>query len=134
MFYANVLYRLFITHDIQYPLEADKFRTDKREKALRGLELILDAIHAHSIAQIKAVLLTDRLHPLIEYAKEQLLNDMNKGKAAIEFVHSTVLQLMPAELIPAPTYKELQGAQQIKHGKLVCRTSSYLTLSRMVKR
>jgi hypothetical protein len=114
MFYANVLYRLFITHDIQYPLEADKFRTDKREKASRGLELILDAIHAHSIAQIKAVLLTDRLHPLIEYAKEQLLSDMNQGKAAVEYEHSTVLQLMPAELIPAPTYKELQGAQQIK--------------------
>ena len=114
MFYANVLYRLFITHDIQYPLEADKFRTDKREKASRGLELILDAIHAHSIAQIKAVLLTDRLHPLIEYAKEQLLSDMNQGMAAITFEHSTVLQLMPAELIPAPTYKELQGAQQIK--------------------
>ena len=77
MFYANVLYRLFITHDIQYPL-------------------------------------TDRLHPLIEYAKEQLLSDMNQGKAAVEYEHSTVLQLMPAELIPAPTYKELQGAQQIK--------------------
>ena len=114
MFYANVLYRLFITHDIQYPLEADNFRTDKREKASRGLELILDAIHAHSIAQIKAVLLTDRLHPLIEYAKEQLLSDMNQGKAAVEYEYSTVLQLMPAELIPAPTYKELQGAQQIK--------------------
>ena len=98
MFYANVLYRLFITHDIQYPLEADKFRTDKREKASRGLELILDAIH----------------HPLIEYAKEQLLSDMNQGMAAITFEHSTVLQLMPAELIPAPTYKELQGTQQIK--------------------
>ena len=39
---------------------------------------------------------------------------MNKGKATIEYKHSTVLQLMPAELIPAPTYKELQGAQQIK--------------------
>ena len=115
------LYRLFITHDIQYPLEADKFRTDKREKASRGLELVLDAIHSNSIAQIKAVLLTDRLHPLIEYAKEQLLSDMNQGKAAVEYEHSTVLQLMPAELIPAPTYKELQGAQQIK-------------LSRMAKR
>ena len=96
------------------PLEADKFRTDKREKASRGLELILDAIHSNSITQIKAVLLTDRLHPLIEYAKEQLLSDMNQGMAAITFEHSTVLQLMPAELIPAPTYKELQGTQQIK--------------------
>ena len=105
---------MFITHDIQYPLEADKFRTDKREKASRGLELILDAIHSNSITQIKAVLLTDRLHPLIEYAKEQLLSDMNQGMAAITFEHSTVLQLMPAELIPAPTYKELQGTQQIK--------------------
>ena len=114
MFYANVLYRLFITHEIQYPHEADKFRTDKREKASRGLELVLDAIHSHSITQIKAVLLTDRLHPLIEYAKEQLLSDMNQGMAAITFEHSTVLQLMPAELIPAPTYKELQGTQQIK--------------------
>lgn len=114
MFYANVLYRLLITHAIQYPPEADKFRTDKRERASRGLEHILDAIHTQSITQIKAVLLTDRLHPLIEYAKEQLLSDMNQGKAAIEFEHSTVLQLMPAEFIPAPTYKELQGAQQIK--------------------
>ena len=114
MFYANVLYRLFITHEIQYPLEADKFRTDKREKASRGLELILDAFHAHSITHIKAVFLTDRLHPLIEYAKEQLLSDMNRGMAAIEFGHSTVLQLLPAELIPAPTYKELQGAQQMR--------------------
>ena len=60
------------------------------------------------------MLLTDRLHPLIEYAKEQLLSDMNQGMAAITFEHSTVLQLMPAELIPAPTYKELQGTQQIK--------------------
>ena len=77
MFYANVLYRLFITYEIHYPNEAGKFRTDKREKASRGLELVLDAIHAHSITQIKAVLLTDRLHPLIEYAKEQLLSDMN---------------------------------------------------------
>ena len=114
MFYANVLYRLLITHEIQYPLEADKFHTDKREKASRGLELVLDAIHAHSITEIKAVLLTDRLHPLIEYAKELLLSDMNQGMAAIKFEHSTVLQLLPAELIPAPTYKELQGAQQIK--------------------
>ena len=39
---------------------------------------------------------------------------MNQGMAAITFEHSTVLQLMPAELIPAPTYKELQGTQQIK--------------------
>jgi len=114
MFYANVLYRLLITHEIQYPLEADKFHTDKREKASRGLELVLDAIHAHSITEIKAVLLTDRLHPLIEYAKELLLSDMNQGMAAIKFEHSTVLQLLPAELIPAPTYKELQGAQQIR--------------------
>ena len=83
MFYANVLYRLFITYEIHYPNEAGKFRTDKREKASRGLELVLDAIHSHSITQIKAVLLTDRLHPLIEYAKEQLLNDMNKGKARL---------------------------------------------------
>lgn len=44
MFYANVLYRLLITHAIQYPPEADKFRTDKRERASRGLEHILDAI------------------------------------------------------------------------------------------
>ena len=114
MFYANVLYRLLITSEIQYPDEADKFRTNKRDKASRGLELILDAIHAHSITHIKAVLLTDRLHPLIEYAKEQLLSDINKGNSAIKFEHSTVLQLMPAELIPAPTYKEMQGAQQIK--------------------
>ena len=149
MFYANVLHRLLITNEIQYPHEADRFRTDKREKASRGLELILDAIHEHSISYIKAVLLTDRLHPLIEYAKEQLLGEMSIGMAAIKFEHSTVLQLMPAELIPAPTYKELQGAQQIRvlqtlpqfkgvkvveHGKLVCRTSSYLTLSRMDKR
>ena len=96
MFYANVLYRLLITHEIQYPLEADKFHTDKREKASRGLELVLDAIHAHSITEIKAVLLTDRLHPLIEYAKELLLSDMNQGMAAIKFEHSTVLQLLPA--------------------------------------
>ena len=114
MFYANVLSRLLITNEIQYPYEADKFRTNKRDKASRGLELILDAIHAHSITHIKAVLLTDRLHPLIEYSKEQLLTDINKGKSAIKFEHSTVLQLMPAELIPAPTYKEMQGAQQIK--------------------
>ena len=32
---------------------------------------------------------------------------MNQGKAAVEYEHSTVLQLMPAELIPAPTYKQL---------------------------
>ena len=114
MFYANVLHRLLITNEIKYPHEADKFRTDKREKASRGLELILDAIHEHSISHIKAVLLTDRLHPLIEYAKEQLLGEMSIGMAAIKFEHSTVLQLMPAELIPAPTYKELQGAQQIR--------------------
>jgi len=114
MFYANVLYRLLVSHEVQYPNEAERFRTDKRDKASRGLELILDAIHAHSITNIKAVLLTDRLHPLIEYAKEQLLADMNQGKAAIKFEHSTVLQLMPAEFIPTPTYKELQGAQQIK--------------------
>ena len=114
MFYANVLSRLLITSEIQYPDETDKFRTNKRDKASRGLELILDAIHAHSITHIKAVLLTDRLHPLIEYSKEQLLTDINKSKSAIKFEHSTVLQLMPAELIPAPTYKEMQGAQQIK--------------------
>ena len=114
MFYANVLHRLLITNEIQYPHDADKFRTDKREKASRGLELVLDAIHTHSITHIKAVLLTDRLHPLIEYAKEQLLREMNKGMAAIKYEHSTVLQLLPAELIPAPTYKELQGAQQIR--------------------
>lgn len=114
MFYANVLHRLLITQEIHYPFEADKFRTSKRDKASRGFEHVLDAIHQHSITHIKAVLLTDRLHPLIEYAKEQLLNDMNQCMANIKYEHSTVLQLMPAELIPAPSYKEAQGAQQVR--------------------
>lgn len=114
MFYANVLHRLLITQEIQYPKEADKYRTNKRDNASRGFEHILDAIHQHSINNIKAVLLTDRLHPLIEYAKGQLLNDMSQSKANIQFVHSTVLQLLPPEQIPTPTYKEVQGAQQVR--------------------
>jgi hypothetical protein len=114
MFYANVLHRLLITQEIHYPSEADKFRTSKRDKAPRGFEHVLDAIYEHSITHIKAVLLTDRLHPLIEYAQEQLLEDMSRCKANIRFEHSTVLQLMPAELIPAPSYKEIQGAQQVR--------------------
>ena len=114
MFYANVLRRLLITQEIQYPKEADKYRTNKRDNASRGFEHILDAIHQHSINHVKAVLLTDRLHPLIEYAKEHLLNDMSQSKANIQFEHSTVLQLLPPEQIPTPTYKELQGAQQVR--------------------
>lgn len=114
MFYANVLHRLLITQEIQYPKEADKFRTYKRDDASRGFENILDAIYHHSITGIKAVLLTDRLHPLIEYAKERLLQDMSRSKINIKYEHSTVLQLMPPDLIPAPTYKEIQGSQQIR--------------------
>ena len=113
MFYANILSRLLINQDIQYPNEADKYRTIKRDKAPRGFEHILDAIHQHTITHINAILLTDRLHPLIEYAKEHLLNDMSKNKAGIVYEHSTVLQLLPAEQIPAPTYKEVQGARQV---------------------
>ena len=113
MFYANVLHRLLITREIQYPTEADIYRTRKRENASRGFEHILDAIYQNSITHIKAVLLTDRLHPLIEYAKEHLMNDMSNSKASIRFEHSTVLQLLPADLIPAPTYKEVQGARQV---------------------
>ncbi len=114
MFYANVLYRLLITHEIRYPYEADKFRTIEREKAQRGFEHVLDAIYQRSITSIKAVLLTDRPHPLIEYGKERLLHDMSQCKTGIKYEHSTVLQLIPEELIPTPSYKELQGAQQMK--------------------
>ena len=121
MFYANVLHRLTITREIQYPNDADKYRTSKRDNASRGFEHILDAIYQHSITHIKAVLLTDRLHPLIEYKKEQLLNDMSHSKTNIRFEHLTVLQLLPAELIPAPTYKEVQGTQQVR----VLHTSPY---------
>ena len=121
MFYANVLHRLIITQEIQYPNDADKYRTSKRDNASRGFEHILDAIYQHSITHIKAVLLTDRLHPLIEYKKEQLLNDMSHSKTNIRFEHLTVLQLLPAELIPAPTYKEVQGTQQVR----VLQTSPY---------
>ena len=112
MFYANVLHRLFITQEIQYPLEADLFRTNKRDDASRGFEYILDAIHKHSITYIKAVMLTDRLHPLIEHNKEQLLNDMSQNKVNIRYEHLTILQLLPAELIPIPSYKEVQGGKQ----------------------
>ena len=112
MFYANVLHRLFITKEIQYPLEADLFRTNKRDDASRGFEYILDAIYQHSITHIKAVMLTDRLHPLIEHNKEQLLNDMSQSKANIRFEHLTVLQLMPLEHIPIPSYKEIQEGKQ----------------------
>ncbi len=121
MFYANVLHRLTITQEIHYPSDADKYRTIKRDNASRGFEHILDAIYQHTITHIKAVLLTDRLHPLIEYKKEQLLNDMSRNKTNIRFEHLTVLQLLPAELIPAPTYKEVQGAQQVR----VLQTSPY---------
>lgn len=121
MFYANILHRLTITQEIHYPSDTDKYRTIKRDNASRGFEHILDAIYQHSITHIKAVLLTDRLHPLIEYKKEQLLNDMSCSKTNIRFEHLTVLQLLPAELIPAPTYKEVQGAQQIR----VLQTSPY---------
>ena len=114
MFYANVLSRLLITREIHYPGDADKYRTTKREYASRGFEHILDAVCQHSITHIKAVLLTDRLHPLIEYNKEQLLNDMNQNKAHIQFGHLTVMQLLPAELIPTPSFKEVQGARQVK--------------------
>ena len=72
MFYANVIHRLTITQEIHYPTDADKYRTIKRDNASRGFEHILDAIYQHSITHIKAVLLTDRLHPLIEYKKEQI--------------------------------------------------------------
>ena len=121
MFYANVIHRLTITQEIHYPTDADKYRTIKRDNASRGFEHILDAIYQHSITHIKAVLLTDRLHPLIEYKKELLLNDMSRSKTNIRFEHLTVLQLLPAELIPAPTYKEVQGAQQVR----VLQTSPY---------
>ena len=121
MFYANVIHRLTITQEIHYPTDADKYRTIKRDTASRGFEHILDAIYQHSITHIKAVLLTDRLHPLIEYKKELLLNDMSRSKTNIRFEHLTVLQLLPAELIPAPTYKEVQGAQQVR----VLQTSPY---------
>ena len=114
MFYANVLHRLLITQEIQYPKEADKYRTDKRDNASRGFEHILDAIYHHTINHIKAVLLTDRIHPLIEYSKELLLNEMSQNKANIKFEHLTVLQLLPPEQIPTPTYKETQGAQQVR--------------------
>ena len=112
MFYANVLHRLFITQEIQYPLVADLYRTTKRDDAFRGFEYILDAIYLHTITHIKAVLLTDRLHPLIEYKKEQLLNDMSQNKVNIRYEHLTILQLLPAELIPIPSYKEVQGGKQ----------------------
>lgn len=112
MFYANVLHRLFITQEIKYPFEADLYRTNKRDNASRGFEYILDAIYQHTITHIKAVLLTDRLHPLIEYKREQLLNDMSLSKANIRFEHLTVLKLLPPELIPIPSYKEVQGGKQ----------------------
>ena len=121
MFYANVLYRLTITQEIQYPSDAYKYRTIKRNDASRGFEHILDAVYQHSIAHVKAVLLTDRLHPLIEYKKELLLNDMGQSKADIRYEHLTVMQLLPAELIPTPTFKEVQGAQQVR----VLQTSPY---------
>ena len=112
MFYANVLHRLFITQEIQYSPKADLYRTKKRDDASRGFEYILDAIYQHSITHIKAVILTDRLHPLIEHNKKQLLNDMNQNKVNIRFEHLTVLQLLPLELIPIPSYKEVQGGKQ----------------------
>lgn len=121
MFYANVLYRLTITQEIQYPSDAYKYRTIKRNDASRGFEHILDAIYKHSITHVKAVLLTDRLHPLIEFKQELLLNDMSQSKADIRYEHLTVMQLLPPELIPTPTFKELQGAQQVR----VLHTSPY---------
>ena len=114
MFYANVLYRLLITQDIHYPSDTEALRNSKRDKATRGIEHILDAIYHHSITNIKAVLLTDRLHPLIEYAKDILLAEMSQCRADITYEHSTVLQLMPADMIPTPSYKETQGAQQVR--------------------
>jgi hypothetical protein len=121
MFYANVLHRLFITKEIQYPLEADLYRTNNRDNASRGFEYILDAIYQHSITHIKAVMLTDRLHPLIEHNKEQLLNDMSQNKVNIRYEHLTILQLLPPELIPIPSYKEVQGGKQA----LVLQTSPH---------
>ena len=114
MFYANVLHRLLITNEIQYPHEADKFRTGKREKASRGLELILDAIQAHSITHIKALLLTDRLHPLIEYSKKQLesfraemkANGFKAGAKALGIIIGIVAILVGGSFGVAPFLPE----------------------------
>lgn len=86
MFYANAM-RLFVNHVIDYPTEFAASET-----SYRHAKELYDWIRHDRIKKINAVFLTNALHPLIEKAKEKILQILNEpaNKTGICFAHEEV--------------------------------------------
>lgn len=70
MFYANVMHRLFIVHEINYP---DKIKNNFPK--FRGFSKICDL--KDKIEKIEAIFLSDKLHVLIDCNLDKILSILN---------------------------------------------------------
>lgn len=86
MFYANVM-NMIRKHKINYPDEVAKLRNPKR-----NIQDLYQAIIQNQILKVNAILLTYKLHPLIDCNKDEVLKLINRSMEpeGIIFSHELV--------------------------------------------
>lgn len=90
MFYANVMHRLFISYEIDYP---DDIKKNYPE--FRGFSKICDV--KDKIEKIEAIFLSDKLHVLIESNLDKILNILNCNTNNIVYGSMKVSDILSKE-------------------------------------